>query len=99
MATLLKLPNESRVFLFDYSNFPELQATPPDTIASGTVTPTPAGLTVSGGTPNSAQTGLQVTISGGTAGTAYALECEAVTAGGSTLGQTHYLNVVFPLPN
>ncbi len=76
-------------YLFDYSNFPEVLAG--ETLSSPTVTATVgSGLTI--GTPNvtlverdevAAGEGVEVTISSGTAGTTYTLECRCTTSGGS----------------
>lgn len=88
--TRTKKVTEVVLFVFDFSNFPEVEAG--ETLGTPTV-PAVAGLTI--GTPaiTTAETdgiaagkALQVSISGGTAGTDYTVSAYVVTSGGSTRG-------------
>ncbi len=86
--TRTKTAAEVVVFVFDFSNFPEIVAG--ETISSTTV-PAVSGITI--GTPAvlTEETdgvpegeGVAVTISAGTVGTDYTVDCRIVTSGGST---------------
>lgn len=76
-------------YLFDFSNFPEVVAG--ETLSNPTVTVTVgSGLTV--GSPAvttverdevAAGAGVAVTVSSGTPGTTYTLECKVTTSGGA----------------
>jgi hypothetical protein len=99
MNVIAKLPTESRLYVFDYSNWPEEQGTSPDLIASASVSADVSGLTI--GACTIAQDGQHVLcpISGGTSGTTYTLTCTATTAGNRLLPINGLLQVVAVLPN
>jgi hypothetical protein len=93
--TRVKDTTETILYVFDFSRFPELVAG--ETISSPSVpASSPTGLTIgsptvtvadqvvftNGGVVEAGQ-GVQVTLSGGTAGVTYALECSITTSGGA----------------
>jgi hypothetical protein len=92
--TRVKDASEVILFVFDFSRFPELVAG--ETLSSPSV-PAVSGLTIgsptvtvadqvvfSNGQVVAAGQGVQVTVSGGTASTTYAIECHCTTSGGAT---------------
>lgn len=98
-----KYAGESRIFLFDFQDFPEMAS---DTISSATVASTPTGPTIGSPTATTADQdpgegdpeipsgkGVQVSVSGGTAETSYLLTCTMTTAGGSILVVKGWLDV------
>jgi hypothetical protein len=80
---LTKYQEDSRVAIFDFSLLDEMIAG--DTIASGTVSASPSGLTL--GSVTNTTTAVKVPISGGTSGTKYTLTIDATTAQGSVIGE------------
>lgn len=95
MPTAGEFPTESRVkgaaetveYLFDFTPFPEIVAG--ETISSVSV-PAVSGLTIGSPAVTAALTdgvaagkGVEVAISGGTAGTTYAVSCRATMSGGA----------------
>ena len=87
--TLVKAASRTRVYLFDFSNFDEIQDG--ETIASVSC-PAVSGLTI--GTPTVTTTvknfipagqAVQVSIDGGTVNTDYNVKVIATTSGGSEL--------------
>jgi hypothetical protein len=89
--TLRKLPAEARLYLFDFSRFPEVIAG--ETLSSPAVPASdPAGLTIGSAAVSAvvrdgipAGQAVEVMISGGTADVTYEVEGRAVTSGGATL--------------
>lgn len=88
-TTLRKYPEDVRLYVFDFSAFPELAAG--ETLSSPSV-PAVSGLVI--GTPQvtevtrdgvAAGKAVEVTISGGTSDTTYEVACSVSTSGGSTL--------------
>jgi hypothetical protein len=86
-AEKTKGPSETVAYLFDFTPFPEIAAG--ETVASASV-PAVTGLTIGAAAVISARTdgvaagkGVQVAISGGTAGAAYTVSCRITTSGGS----------------
>jgi hypothetical protein len=90
---LWKHPDESVLFGLDFGNL----LASGETLSSVTVTATPSGLTIGTaavqssaftdeftGATVAANEGAKVRISGGTAGTDYALKCTATTSGSNT---------------
>lgn len=89
LTTLPKDANETVVYVFDFSLFDEAAAAAGETLSSADV-PSVSGLTIGSATVISSATnfvpsglGAKVTISGGTAGTTYDLECRGTFSGGS----------------
>lgn len=78
---LVKKVAESRVFSFDFSDYPEIVGGA--TITSATVVASPTGPTI--GSPLPTVGIVQVRISGGLDGTTYEMTCTAVTNAGDTL--------------
>lgn len=87
-TTLRKFVGEVVLYLFDFSNFPEVVSG--ETLSSPSVPAVP-GLTI--GTPAvtseirdgiAAGKAVEVTISGGAADTIYEVQCAVATSGGST---------------
>lgn len=86
---LSKYPAEIISYLFDFSKFPEVIAG--ETLSSPAISVAdPSGLTV--GSPAvtlvvrdgiAAGKGVQVTISAGSSGETYTVQCDATTSGGS----------------
>lgn len=86
---LPKIAGETRSFVFDFTTYAELKAG--ETISAPSVAAV-SGLTI--GTPAvlaaevdgvAAGKGVQVAISGGTAGTTYTVNCSVTTSGGATI--------------
>lgn len=75
-----KAPDDSRVYGFDFYQFPELRGG--DTVASGVIT-ADTGINVF--TPTASGTSLLAQISGGTAGTTYRLKIVVTLASGTIL--------------
>jgi len=80
-TTLLKYNTEIRTFAFNYEEMPEIVAG--QTLASATITATPAGLTI--GTPSISGGKVFFVVTGGTAGVTYDIQCLATTSSGSKL--------------
>lgn len=80
--TLAKPASSNRLYDFDFSEAVEILEEE-QTISSATVTSTPSGLTVGDDVISGAT--VQVRVSGGTAGTTYALVCAATLSDGSTI--------------
>jgi len=98
IPTLTKVAAENRVYLVDFSKYPEIVAG--ETIASSTV-PAVTGLTLGSTSTISTATdgvpagkGVKFTISGGTAGTTYSVDCQMTTSGGSVLVRRFQLQVI-----
>lgn len=88
--TRTKKVSEVVLFVFDFSNFPEVEAG--ETLSNPSV-PAVSGLTIGSPAITAAETdgiaagkALQVSISGGTAGTDYTVSAYVTTSGGSTRG-------------
>jgi hypothetical protein len=86
MITLVKYPEERRVFYFDFSQQPELESF--DTL-TGTPAVTQAVRSGSGaltlGTPFVSEARVGVEISGGVLASSYTLQCNVTTSRGSIL--------------
>jgi hypothetical protein len=98
IPTLEKIAAEARAYVFDFSRYPEVISG--ETISSP-VTPAVSGLTIGSPTVTSATIdgvpsgkGVKVTISSGTAGTTYTVDCRVTTSGGSTLIRRMQLRVI-----
>lgn len=94
---LPKIAAEARAFVFDFSKHAEVIAG--ETLSSPSV-PTVSGLTI--GTPAVISSavdqipqgkGVQVLISGGTAGTTYTVDCKVNTSGGATIARRAKIRV------
>lgn len=81
---LTQFENEAQTYNFDFTNKPQIKTG--QTISSVTsITSDPSGLTFGSSSISSDGKKVQVRISGGTANTAYDIECRAVTSGGDTV--------------
>jgi hypothetical protein len=87
-TTLKKRPVEVRLYVFDFSSFPEVLAG--ETLSAPSV-PAVSGLTIGSPAVTSvirdgiaAGKAVEVTIAGGTDGTSYDVEASASTSGGSS---------------
>lgn len=90
-TTLRKLPAENRLYVFDFSDFPEVLAgetlslpVVPASSPTGLTIGTPAVSAVARGDVPAGQA-VEVMISGGTAGIDYQVEGQATTSGGAKL--------------
>jgi hypothetical protein len=99
MNIIYKTPEESRSYVFDYTNFPEVQAVVPDLLAGASVSCSPSGLSIGGCSIPMDGQHAECSISGGTVGTSYTLTCDATTMAGATLSICGVLNCVAVLPN
>ena len=98
IPTLSKVAAENRVYVVDCSKFSEIVAG--ETIASSTV-PAVTGLTFGSTSTLAAAVdgvpigkGVKFTISGGTAGTTYTVDCQVTTSGGSVIVRRFQLHVI-----
>lgn len=98
IPTLEKIVAEQRAYVFDFSKYSELQSG--ETISSPVV-PSVSGLTI--GSPSLTTVvidgvpigkGVKVTISGGSAGETYTVDCQVTTSGGSILVRRMQLRVI-----
>lgn len=87
-TTLFARSGSNRLYHFDFSRHSERAAG--ETILTATVT-ADAALTV--GSPVIDGDFVQVRITGGAAGTTYAVTCAVTTSGGNTLSQVGYLAI------
>jgi len=99
IPTLAKVAAENRVYIVDCSKFAEIIAL--ETISSSSVSVSPSGPTL-GSTSTLAVTtdgvpagkGVKFTISGGTVGTTYTVDCQVTTSGGSVIVRRFQLMVI-----
>mgnify|MGYP000370251468 CR=1 FL=1 len=94
---LPKIAGETRAYVFDFTDCAELEAgetisTPSVAAVSGLTIGTPAVLAAAVDDV-AAGKGVQVAISGGTAGTTYTLNCTVNTSGGAVLIRRAHLRV------
>lgn len=86
-----KYPDESRLFTFDFSTFPEILSG--NTLVTPTVTATPADGNFVVGTPGVSGNSVTVQLSAGAPGQTYVVKCDVTTNASPAAILTRYLKM------